>query len=117
VYGTDASDIESWEGLCTALNVKPLPGTLEEATKVCHSCTSTGVGGSRRLTSSPSQILKGKFVNLVDLVDRHNSGGEVIQFTTLQELQDYTIANGKFFPKGSAYAGGVLKFLLREILG
>lgn len=43
VYGTDASDIESWEGLCTALNVKPLPGTLEEATKVCHSCTSTGV--------------------------------------------------------------------------
>ncbi|KAK3045919.1 hypothetical protein LTR09_012549 [Extremus antarcticus] len=64
-----------------------------------------------------SWILKGKFVNLVDLIDRHNSGGEVIQFSTLQELQDYTIANGKFFPKQSAYAGGILKFLLRDILG
>lgn len=37
-------------------------------------------------------------------------------FTSLDELSEYTIENGKFFPKESAYAGGVLKFLLREIL-
>jgi hypothetical protein len=56
-------------------------------------------------------------VNLVDLVDRHRTGRQVKQFKTLQELQEYTIAEGKFFPKESAYAGGVLKLLLREILG
>ncbi len=57
-----------------------------------------------------------KYVNLVDLVDTGKTGRCVTQFPTLDELQDYTIATGKFFPKESAYAGGVLKFLLREIL-
>jgi hypothetical protein len=54
-------------------------------------------------------------VNLVDLID--SSVHEVELFSTLDELRDYTIETGKFFPKESAYAGGVLKFLLREILG
>jgi hypothetical protein len=62
------------------------------------------------------QILKGKFVNLVDLVDTGKTGQSVTQFDTLEKLQGYTIETGKFFPKKSAYAGGVLKFLLREIL-
>jgi hypothetical protein len=53
-------------------------------------------------------------VNLVDLID--SSIHEVELFSTLDELRDYTIENGKFFPKESAYAGGVLKFLLRKIL-
>jgi len=53
-------------------------------------------------------------VNLVDLVD--TSGRDVELFSSLDELREYTIENGKFFPKESAYAGGVLKFLLREIL-
>jgi hypothetical protein len=53
-------------------------------------------------------------VNLVDLVDI--SGRDVELFTCLDELREYTIDTGRFFPKESAYAGGVLKFLLREIL-
>lgn len=52
-------------------------------------------------------------VNLVDLID--SSIREVELFSTLDELRVYTIETGKFFPKESAYAGGVLKFLLREI--
>jgi hypothetical protein len=53
-------------------------------------------------------------VNLVDLVDP--SGRDAELFTCLDELREYTIDTGRFFPKESAYAGGVLKFLLREIL-
>jgi len=52
-------------------------------------------------------------VNLVDLVD--TSGREAECFSSLRELRDYTTSTGKYFPKESAYAGGVLKFLLREI--
>jgi len=53
-------------------------------------------------------------VNLIDLVD--TSGRDVEIFPSLEDLSEYTIETGKFFPKESAYAGGVLKFLLREIL-
>lgn len=53
-------------------------------------------------------------MNLVDLVDP--SVPDVELFPSLNELREYTIETGKFFPKESAYAGGVLKFLLREIL-
>jgi hypothetical protein len=53
-------------------------------------------------------------VNLVDLVD--TPGREVELFSSLDGLREYTIENGKYFPKESAYAGGVLKFLLRQIL-
>ena len=58
----------------------------------------------------------GKFVNLVDLVDVGRTGRRVTQFNSLAELQIYTIESKKFFPKESAYAGGVLKYLLREIV-
>lgn len=44
IYGTDASDIKSWVGLCTVLGVKPLPGTLEEATKVSNSYSTARIG-------------------------------------------------------------------------
>jgi hypothetical protein len=47
-------------------------------------------------------------------VDTSRDGVEL--FASLEELREYTIESGKFFPKESAYAGGVLKFLLREIL-
>lgn len=53
-------------------------------------------------------------MNLVDLVDTSGRGIEL--FSSLDELREYTIETGKYFPKESAYAGGVLKFLLREIL-
>ncbi len=60
-------------------------------------------------------MFEGKFVNLVDLVDTGNTGQCATQFDTLEKLKEYTITTGKFFPKESAYAGGMLKFLLREI--
>lgn len=55
-------------------------------------------------------------MNLVDLVDTPRTGVSVKVFPNLKKLQDYTIENEKFFPKEDAYAGGLLRFLLREIL-
>ncbi|KAH7377615.1 hypothetical protein BKA66DRAFT_422029 [Pyrenochaeta sp. MPI-SDFR-AT-0127] len=92
LYGTDADDIDAWHKLCVALDISPLPVNLQECRKAVQKV----------------------HVNLVDLVD---SRGEQIEvFDSLEDLQDYTIETGKFFPKESAYAGGVLKALLREIL-
>ncbi len=60
-------------------------------------------------------MFEGKFVNLVNLVDTENTGQCATQFDTLEKLKEYTITTGKYFPKESAYAEGMLKFLLREI--
>jgi hypothetical protein len=37
-------------------------------------------------------------------------------FPNLKQLQDYTISHEKYFPKEDAHAGGLLRFLLRDIL-
>ncbi|EOA85862.1 uncharacterized protein SETTUDRAFT_111081 [Exserohilum turcica Et28A] len=92
LYGTDVANIENWHKLCIALYIEPLPETI-------HDC---------------KEKIKTIHVNLVDLVDTSRDGVEL--FASLEELSEYTIESGKYFPKESAYAGGVLKFLLREIL-
>lgn len=61
--------------------------------------------------------MKKVHVNLIDLVDNQRNGASVTIFPNVKELREYTIENGKFFPKEHAYAGGVLRFLLREITG
>lgn len=60
-------------------------------------------------------MFKGKFIDLVNLVDTRNTGECASQFITLEGLKGYTIATGNFFSKESAYARGMLKFLLRGI--
>jgi hypothetical protein len=55
-------------------------------------------------------------VNLVDLVDCAKTGKPIRKFASEQELSEYTRESEKFFPAGSAYAGGILKHLLRHIL-
>lgn len=51
----------------------------------------------------------------MDLVDP-TSQGRVEVFDSVKALSEYTKTSGKFFPKENAYAGGVLKFLLRQIM-
>ncbi|KAF2129715.1 hypothetical protein P153DRAFT_422521 [Dothidotthia symphoricarpi CBS 119687] len=92
LYGTDVSDIENWHKLCIAVFIEPLPVTIPECKKEIEKI----------------------HVNLVDLVDVSRRGVKL--FPSLAALRVYTIETGKFFPKESAYAGGVLRFLLREIL-
>ena len=38
------------------------------------------------------------------------------RFSSLEELRAYTIETKKIFPREDAYAGGLLAYLLREIL-
>jgi hypothetical protein len=63
---------------------------------------------------SREKKVKRTHVNIVDLVDTR--GQQVRVFDSVQELSTYTKETGKYFPKENAYAGGVLKFLLRAIL-
>ncbi|KAI9892860.1 MAG: hypothetical protein M1814_001019 [Vezdaea aestivalis] len=95
LFGTDEKDLQSWQEIYVALDISPPPQNIPKA----------------------KRTLKKKFINLVDLVDTQKTGKSVEQFQSLDELRDYTIKTGKFSPRDSAYAGGLLKFLLREILG
>lgn len=54
-------------------------------------------------------------VNIVDLLETARTGAPVQKFATLEDLRAYTKKLGNIFPKKSAYAGGLLKELLREI--
>jgi len=53
-------------------------------------------------------------VNLVDLVT--NDPGRARVFESEKQLSAYTRLNERFFPKENAYAGELLRYLLRHIL-
>lgn len=94
IYGTDPDNLENWQKLCHVLNIEPAPTRLE----ACR------------------ERVRRTHVNLVDLVETANTGLPVKVFENLEQLQDYTVENERFFPKYSAYHGGLLRFLLRQIL-
>lgn len=54
-------------------------------------------------------------VNLCDLLDSTRQRSQVKVFSSDIELRAYTVRTGNFFPLYHAYAGGLLKYLLREI--
>ncbi|PPQ83719.1 hypothetical protein CVT25_006123 [Psilocybe cyanescens] len=89
-FGTDENSLESWQALCERLQIDPIPDTLNECRRV----------------------VKSTHVNLVDMVDRNEEVPE--KFPSVAALRQYSIENHKIFPKENAYAGGLLKNLLRE---
>ena len=54
-------------------------------------------------------------VNLSDLLDTTRQSTRVHVFASEEELREYTKESGRIFPKEDAYAGGLLKYLLRQI--
>jgi hypothetical protein len=56
-------------------------------------------------------------VNLCDLLDSANQGKRVRIFNNVHDLRKYTLETQRIFPKEEAYAGGLLRYLLREIVG
>jgi hypothetical protein len=62
------------------------------------------------------KVVRATHVNIVDLVDNNSIGGRVKIFNSEEALSRYTISTGKYFPKENAYAGGLLRFLLRQIM-
>ncbi|QPC80169.1 hypothetical protein HYE68_010921 [Fusarium pseudograminearum] len=83
IYGTDPDNLENWQKLCHVLNIEPAPTRLE----ACR------------------ERVRRTHVNLVDLVETANTGLPVKVFENLEQLQDYTVENERFFPKYSAYHG------------
>jgi len=62
------------------------------------------------------KAVDGIHVNILDLVDISHSGGAMKLFNSEAALSLYTRERKKYFPKEDAYAGGLLKYLLRHIL-
>lgn len=56
-------------------------------------------------------------VNLCDLLDTTRQCSKVQVFASEEDLRKYTLETGLVFPRVEAYAGGLLKYLLREITG
>ena len=67
-------------------------------------------------SSHRAQVVWDAHVNIVDLIEAVRTGRPVRQFNSLDELAAYTKKTDRFIPKQSAYQGGLLKELLREIL-
>ncbi|KAG9308168.1 hypothetical protein JVU11DRAFT_12394 [Chiua virens] len=94
LFGTD-SDLGAWQNLCGVIDITPVPDTIDDCTRLVWDAN----------------------VNIVDLLESMRTGEPVHKFATLDELRVYTRKNkGKMFPKESAYTGGLLKELLREII-
>ncbi|CAE6411267.1 unnamed protein product [Rhizoctonia solani] len=93
IYGTDHESLAAWQSLCRVLNLTNVPGKL----RTCR----------RRV--------KSMHVNIVDLVDTPVTQVPVTHFPSEAALSTYTIKSGKYFPKENAYAGGLLRYLLRHI--
>ncbi|KAJ6507763.1 hypothetical protein C8R47DRAFT_57228 [Mycena vitilis] len=93
-YGDDVDSLENWQGLCRAVEIVPIPETLEEC----------------------EYAIEDSHVNLIDLVDLTTTGERVHRFKTERELSVYTKETGKFFPRKRMFKGALLRHLLRRIL-
>ncbi|QRW27727.1 ABC transporter [Rhizoctonia solani] len=87
IYGTDPNSLAAWKSLCLVLNLDNIPNELQ----ACR------------------QLVKSVHVNIVDLVDTPVTQQPVIHFSSEETLADYTRLTGKYFPRESAYAGGLLR--------
>ncbi|KAF8552596.1 hypothetical protein OG21DRAFT_1486098 [Imleria badia] len=92
IFGTD-SDLGAWQNLCSVIDITPVPDVIDEC----------------------KRLVWDAHVNIVDLLETARTGERVRKFANLEELRRYTQNPKKRFPKKTAYAGGLLKELLREI--
>ncbi|KAF8599061.1 hypothetical protein BDV93DRAFT_560715 [Ceratobasidium sp. AG-I] len=93
-YGTDQNNLASWQNLCRALKIEEIPSELSKCRKV----------------------VKKLFINLIDLIDMPNTGRPVRHFKTEVQLSKYCKRTEKIILKEDAHAGGLLKYLLRQII-
>ncbi|EJF58241.1 hypothetical protein DICSQDRAFT_67423, partial [Dichomitus squalens LYAD-421 SS1] len=94
VYGKDAGDLRSWQNLCSALRVSPIPSTIGK----CR------------------EILNSLHVNLVDFIHRPNPEEPVRTFKDEVALSKYTLETGRTYPRNDVPKGSLLECLLRHIL-
>ncbi|KAI5842265.1 hypothetical protein BZA05DRAFT_464055 [Tricharina praecox] len=95
-FGTDSNDPGAWRKLCEAVGIEPVPEGLE----------------ARR------QTILDLHVNIVDLQDGRRRGYKSTIYATEEELATYTKGtSGRCYPRAWAYKGGLVWYLLREIVG
>ncbi|KAF8536816.1 hypothetical protein BDD12DRAFT_707076, partial [Trichophaea hybrida] len=92
-FGSEENDIHAWGRLCETAGLSPIPEDLE---------------GRRN-------AILNTHINLVDMHQYRRMGLKSKIYETEEELRNYTIQTGKFFPLEEAYAAPLLCYLLREI--
>lgn len=93
IYGADVKDLHAWQRLCGLVGGGNIPNNIE----ACRA------------------VIRRVHVNICDLVDYPATTIPPPVFFTESALARYSHAFDKIFPKENAYAGGLLKFLLRHI--
>ncbi|TBU30262.1 hypothetical protein BD311DRAFT_755082 [Dichomitus squalens] len=94
ICGKDAGDLRSWQNLCSALGVSPIPSTIAK----CR------------------EILNSLHVNLVDFIHRPKPDEPVQTFKDEVALSEYTLRTGRTFPREDVPERSLLECLLRHIL-
>ncbi|KAK0203984.1 hypothetical protein DFS33DRAFT_850103 [Desarmillaria ectypa] len=94
IYGADVKDLQAWQRLCGLVGDGNIPDSIE----ACRA------------------VIRRVHVNIWDLVDYPATTVPPPVFFTEDALAEYSRGSYKIFPKKNAYAGGLLKFLLRHIL-
>ncbi|ETW85016.1 hypothetical protein HETIRDRAFT_470084 [Heterobasidion irregulare TC 32-1] len=93
-FGTNAGSLQSWQSLCKRLELLNDDDELPTSIKQCKA------------------ILKGVYVNLVDLVDARKANGTVNIFGSPKELSKYIKRTKKMFPREKAKSSPLLKQFL-----
>ncbi|CDO74042.1 hypothetical protein BN946_scf185043.g92 [Trametes cinnabarina] len=93
MYGTSVDDLESWQLLCSALGMNPVPNSI----KACQ------------------RKVKATHVNLVDFIEAPLSGNPIKTFKSEVALSKYTQETKKYFPRDDVNSGSLLRCLLRQI--
>jgi hypothetical protein len=110
-YGTDTNNIDHWHTLCRVLRIDPVPEDISACRKVCIiEQNESHIQIAHSFVSA--QAVKSRHINLVDLVYHAD---RVQTFPSIRALAKYSIRRKKIFPKESAKAGGILRYLLRPI--
>lgn len=114
MYGRDANDLASWQHLCNALGVKPLP-TKIAACKRVRRVVSISFIAAVYLPDFVHELVTNTHVNLVDFIQAPDPEKPVPTFSSEDALSAYTRSARKFFPRGDIKAGSLLRCLLRHI--
>lgn len=93
-FGINAGSLQSWQSLCKRLKLLNDDDELPTSIKQCKA------------------ILRGVYVNLVDLVDARKANGTVEIFGSPKELSKYIKRTKKMFPRGKAKSSPLLKQFL-----
>ncbi|THH29410.1 hypothetical protein EUX98_g4783 [Antrodiella citrinella] len=92
-YGVDVNSDRAWREICAVLQIYPVPESMTKRKKA----------------------VKRLHVNIYDYIEAKRLGEPVKKFKSVGALAGYSYAEEKIFPLAHAKAGGLLKYLLKEL--